>query len=375
MKNKYLSLQRIAHLLVILVLVGYVAYIGKSLLIPLAFGILFAFMLKPVSDKIETLIPYRPLSILLAFLIALIPVLGAISFFSYQFTRVFQDISSITQKLKTGIVSLVEWAQENLNLEITDGRQWLLDNLSTLVDTPIQIIGESLSSSTATVAGLLISALLTFFLLLYRTSFKNFMLSQVRIEERDEANKIMTDIQQVSQKYLFGLLLVILILGILNSVGLWFIGIDYAFFWGFLAAFLAIIPYIGTTLGGIFPFLYAIATTGTFWQPAAVVLLYMSVQSLEGNLITPNVVGSTVKVNPLAAILSLLIGGAFWGISGLILALPLIAILRVVCHHIDALQPVSELLGSELYSRKDIFFEKYDEDRYRLINFLKKEDK
>jgi len=166
------------------------------------------------------------------------------------------------------------------------------------------------------------------------------------------------------------LLLVILILGVLNSLGLWLIGIRYAAFWGFLAACLAIIPYIGTTLGGFLPFIYALATTGTLWQPAAVVLLYSSVQTLEGNFITPNVVGNSVSINPLAAIIFLFIGGMIWGISGLILALPFVAVLKVVMEHITPLRPVSELLSSDLYSDSDKFLEEYDEEQYRISNYF-----
>ena len=112
-----------------------------------------------------------------------------------------------------------------------------------------------------------------------------------------------------------------LILGVLNSFGLWLIGIDYPVFWGFLGAFLAIIPYIGTAIGGLLPFLYALATTSTLWQPMAVIGWFVLVQQIEGNLITPKVLGSSVKVNPFAAIFALFFGGYLWGIPGLILAI------------------------------------------------------
>lgn len=370
MNNTNINLQRIAYLLVILALSTYIVIIAKSLLVPIAFSALFAFLLLPACRKIESWLPYRPGAIVLSMLVALLPVLVAIGLFSYQLTTVLQDMPSISGQLKKGISHLFNLAERYLELDSTSMEEWLRTNLTTILDTPLQLLGNSLTSSTAVLAGVLLTTLFTFFALLYRTALKNFALAQTPKHVREEATHILEQVQHVAQEYLYGLLLVIIILGILNSIGLWIIGINYAVFWGFLAAFLAIIPYIGTTLGGIFPFIYAIATTSTFWQPAAVALLYAGVQALEGNIITPKVVGNSVSINPMAAILSLFAGGLIWGISGLILALPMIAIMKVIMDHITPLQPFSELLGSGLSKKSDIFFEKYDKEEYRFMSYF-----
>lgn len=372
MNQRPISLQRITNALIALVILVYFLIIAKALLIPLAFGLLFALVLLPVCDFFERFIPNRIIAIILTFITVLLPLLGILFFFGYEFVRLVRGIPSIEIQLKEGINNIIDWTQENLNLGVEDLTQWIQQNLTTLIDAPLSFITNSLSSSTTLIAGLVLSALYTFFMLWYRTSFRNFFIYQFGPSTRDEADTLLSDIQRVMQEYLSGLGLVMLILGVLNSTGLWLIGIKYAPFWGFLAAFLAIIPYIGTTLGGILPFLYALATTGTFWQPAAVVLLYFSVQQLEGNVITPKVVGSSVQINPLAAIIALIIGGLIWGIAGLILAIPAIAALRVVLSHIDHFKPLSELLGEHLYSNPGIFEEKYDNDRYRIINFFRK---
>ncbi|MCO6476639.1 MAG: AI-2E family transporter [Phaeodactylibacter sp.] len=370
MSNININLQRIAYLLVILSLGIYILIIGKSLAVPIAFTALFSFLLLPICRKIESWIPYRPGAIILSMLIALLPILTAIGLFSYQLTTVLQDMPSISGQLRKGVSHIFNLAERYLEMDSTSLEEWLRTNLTTILDAPLQLLGNSLTSSTALAAGALLTLLFTFFALLYRTAFKNFALAQTPKAKREEASHVLNQVQHVAQEYLYGLLLVIVILGVLNSLGLWVIGINYAVFWGFLAAFLAIIPYIGTTLGGIFPFIYAIATTSTFWQPAAVVLLYAGVQSLEGNIITPKVVGDSVSINPMAAIFSLFAGGMIWGISGLILALPLVAILKVLMDHITPLQPISELLGSGLSKKSDIFFEKYDKEEYRFLNYF-----
>lgn len=162
------------------------------------------------------------------------------------------------------------------------------------------------------------------------------------------------------------------ILGILNSLGLWFIGITYPAFWGFLAAFLAIIPFVGTFLGGLMTVIYAVATTTSIWQPIAVIGLFSFVQFLEGNVITPKIVGESVKVNPLAIILSLVIGGSIWGVAGLILAVPVIATLKKIMEQVDVTKPFSLLLSSELYQKDELFEEQFNEERFRLGQMFKK---
>ncbi len=359
-------LQSLTYLMILLLLTGYLLLIGRPLLLPIAFAVLFALLLRPLAAFIERFIRQRHAAILISFLAALLPVLGATWLFGVQLISIIRDLPALSRRVTEGLAEAIHWLEQTTQVSMAEGRQWVLDNFSTIVEAPLQFLAGSVSSSTTLLASVLFSVLITFFLLLYRSSFKNFILVQFRPSERDNASEVLDDIQSVVQKYLYGMLLVILILGVLNSTGLWLIGIRYPFFWGFLAAFLAIIPYIGTTLGGTFPFLYALATAGTLWQPAAVVLLYVTVQNIEGNFITPKVVGGSVNINPLVAILSLFFWGLLWGIAGLVLALPIVAVIKVGLSYTDALRPVSVLLSDGLYNKRDEFLERYDGERFRL---------
>ncbi len=369
------SIQRLAYFLIVLTLIILILVVAQNLLMPLVFGFFFSLVLLPICHFFERWLKNRVISILLSFLVVLLPIGGLLAFFGYEFVRLVEGLPSIGRQLREGVMQLLDWSQQNLNLGVDEIRAWLSNNLSNLVDTPLEVIASSLSSSTSILLGAAMTAIYTFFFLLYRTAFKNFFIYQFGRKTRPEAQEILQATQKVAQEYLFGMGLVILILGVLNSLGLWIIGIQYFIFWGFLAALLAIIPYIGTTLGGLLPFLYALATTGTLWQPLAVILFYMGVQQLEGNLITPNVVGSSVKINPLAAIFSLFLGGMIWGIAGLILALPAIAIIRIIFSHIPFLQPVSVLLSADLYDLSNIFSEKYNADKFRLVNFFSRKSR
>lgn len=367
-----LSLQKIAYFLFIVAGMVYIAIVAQAIIVPIIFAILFAFMLIPMSKRFERWTRSRVLGILLSYLVTALPVVAAIAMFSFQFYSVFVDFSLITESLIEGTNDFLRLVEDEVGVERNAGRKWVMDNAADVLDAPVDIISNSLASTTTVVFNLFLILLYSFFFLLYRSSIYNFFLVQFRPTAREVVSSVLNSVQKVSQQYLYGMAMVIIILGLLNSIGLYCIGIGYAFFWGFLAAFLAIIPYIGSTIGGILPFLYAIATTGTMWQPMAVVVLYGTVQAIEGNLITPNVVGSSVNVNPLAAIFSLIVGGTIWGIGGLILALPMVAILRILFAHIPFLKPVGVLLGSDVYKNAEIFFEEYDRAKYRLGSILLK---
>ncbi|MCB0628503.1 MAG: AI-2E family transporter [Saprospiraceae bacterium] len=372
MKNFSPSLQRLAHFLISMTLIVYILIKGQSILVPIAFAALFALMLKPVSNFFERLFSNRVAAIFITFLVALLPVFFLITFFSFQIVTVLGDLSGLMDQLQMGIETIVLWSGENLGLDADQIQEWLTNNFAAVLETPLNFITSSLSSSTVMMTSMLICAIYTFFFLLYRTAFKNFLLTQFDQESRTKARSMIHQAQDLSQRYFYGLLLVMLILGVLNSLGLWLIGIQYPFFWGFLGAVLAIVPYIGTTLGGTFPFIFSLMTTHTWWQPLAVVLLYITIQSIEGNFITPKVVGSSVKINPLAAIIALIIGGALWGIAGLVLALPIVATLRTMFSYFDILKPISELMSVNIFENADAFEKKYDEDRYRLISFFQR---
>ncbi len=372
MKKYIFDFQRLAAILIILIAFVYLLIIGKSIITPIAFSILFGLVLKPLATFIERFVKNRIFSIIITFILVISVLLLAISLFTVQFVYVIQNLPNIADQVKNGVDTLLRYMDTTWGVTIDNSEEWIKQNFSNIIDAPLSIVQGSISTSTSFLAGAFLAFLYTAFFLFYRDSLRNFILYQFYDEQRERGAQLVKDLQQVTQKYLYGLSIVILILGVLNSLGLYFIGIGYAFFWGFLAAFMAIIPYIGTTLGGTLPFLYALATTGTMWQPAAVVALYFTVQQIEGNFITPRIVGSSVNINPFVVIVALIIGGAIWGVAGLILSLPTAALLKVVFSHLPAFEPLGILFSDNLYADREAFEQKYNEDKYRLLEFFRK---
>lgn len=163
-----------------------------------------------------------------------------------------------------------------------------------------------------------------------------------------EIESLVEKVQDVTQNYLVGLLSVIGILAVLNTIGLLIVGLEHAIFFGVFAALLAVIPYIGIIIGALPPLIFALLLGDSILTPVFVIAVFATVQFLEGNFISPKIVGSKVSINPFVAIIALIIGGEIWGVAGMILFVPLIGILRVIFSVIEDLKPYGYLLGNNI---------------------------
>lgn len=339
---------------------------AKFILAPVVFAVFISLLLLPLHRFVNKFLNRTILSASLVVSLVILVLLGLITLFSFQVVEVFQDIPAISDKLKSGLDQIVNWAEERFGFTKSQGLDWIRSNISGLIDAPLNFFGQGLSSSTQFILDAFITFITVFFILSYRSVIKNLILLQFSPKRRSTGRELLQKIQKAVTQYLTGLLIVIGILAILNSLGLWIIGIGYPIFFGSLAALLVIIPYFGTTIGGIIPFLYSMATFTEWWQPVAVVAMYATIQQIEGNLITPNIVGSSVRINFLVAFLALIIGGTIWGLAGIILSLPVIGIFKVICDYIPVLKPLGLLMSNDIIRGYRELSEEWDEDKYRL---------
>lgn len=350
----------VAYSLIVATLSIYILIIGKSLLLPTIFAILFALVLSPITNLIQRYLKNGIISVLLTFLAILIPLIGIVSIFGVQFSDVISSMDSIGGRLDEGLRQVLKWLQDTLGVTIQDPSQLAKENSSNITSFLSSIARNSISSTAGFFTGIGLTIIFLFFFLLYRKGFKGFIMSQIPPSNQEKGIEILHEIKAIIQKYFSGTFFVILILAVLNSLGLWLIGLDYAIFWGCLGAFLAIVPYIGTTIGGILPMLYSLAVADTIWQPIGIFVMYQGIQALEGNIITPKVVGSNVQINPLAAIFAMFFWGMIWGIGGIILAIPITAIIKLILSQSSHLKPISILLGNKI-QKKNIFENSYNE--------------
>lgn len=338
------KLDRIYKVMIILALVITLVVITKDIILPIAFAALFSVVLLPMAKRIEKKTG-RILSIVLV-------LLGAFVLMGLLFWLVISQLTSLVASLpdlETRFYEFINTATDAINqsahISTSEQAQLLKDgvkNMSSYLD--------DLLVSTSYFAYFFIQVPIYIFLfLLYRDRFKDFLLAlrpQSNLKWKDE-------IQSVVRGYISGLTMVVIIAGVLNSIGLLALGIDHAIFFGFLSGALTMIPYVGITIGATLPALLALVTKDSAWYAVGVVAIHAFVQFLEGNFITPKITGSKISINALAAIIALLIGGKIWGIAGMILAVPAVGTLKILLSYSTELKPLVILLGDEKLETKD----------------------
>ena len=353
---------KLASVLVALICLVYILFTLSDIIIPLVFSVLIAILLHPVCSWLERKNIPRIAAILLSILV-LIGVLAVLVFVvSMQLGSLGDELPRITEKAELLLDKTLTMGEQYLNVsrsqQVSEAKKYLINALG----ESREVVFNTLVGTTGAISTFVLIPLYIFFFLLYRDFFRMFVHKAFKSVAVDNLNNVLKKIYDVIQSYLSGLFLVILIVGVLNSIGLLLLGIPHAIFFGFLAGFLILIPYIGILIGSVLPALLAILTMDSPWYAVGAIGIMSFVQFLEGNFITPNIVGSKVSVNPLAAIVALFFGGQLWGISGLILALPITAILKVVFDAIPALEPYGFLLGEPVH---EVAEERAEESRLK----------
>jgi predicted PurR-regulated permease PerM len=347
-ENNHQSLPWYMHataVLLGLILFFYILSIGSTILIPLTFAFVFSLFLYPLCKKLEKNYIPRGFAILICLLIV-VGILYLVFLLIYE--NIVSFSADLPQMQERGVVLISttqKYIEDTFHLTSEKQIEWLKQNFRSFANTGGQLLNGVLNGMTTFIAQFFLIPVYTFFMLLYRNVFRGFLERAFDVAHHEKVGLIIDQIQTVIQKYIVGLFTVVSIIAVLNITGLVGIGIKHAVFFGVFAAFLTIIPYIGIFIGSTLPILYALAMTDSLFYPVAVLIWFQVVQMLEGNVITPNVVGSQVSINPLVAMLALLIGGSIWGVAGMILFVPLTAMVKVIFDNIPALAPVGFLLS------------------------------
>lgn len=317
----------------------------RNLLNPLLTAFILSLALIPVIKKFEALKMPRLLATLLTILIFILLFLLIIAFFSYELGNVEMNTDAWRVKFD-GITGKIQTVLTNL-LGI-DGEQQtalLKQGYASFVRGGAALLNNTLTLTTSFLSSFILCIIALFFFLYYRDFLGSFMYKLVRPKHHKVLTKIGNKTLSVVNSYIFGLSLIIMATAVMNIAGLALLGIPNAILFGTIAAVLTLIPYIGISVGAILPMVFAFFTKDSLWYPLAIMLLFMLVQFIEGNFLTPNIVGRQISINPFAAILALIAGGLLLGIVGVIFALPVTAIMKVIFDEIPALEPFGYLLG------------------------------
>lgn len=333
-------------LFLLIAIVG-ILILGRTLFIPLTIAIFFTFLLYPVSLRLQKWKVPRALAIIVSIIVAMLFFGGLILFFVSQINSFADDLPTLKEKIIEKGNAILSWIEKRTNVTQKEQMDWMKGKVAeTGNKSPAVILGVFTATGTL-IAMIALIPLYIFFLTYFKEKYKQFI-NLVFKEKAHQTLTILRDISSVSRKYLKGILIDVIILTILGSIGYSLLGIQHAVLFAALAALLNIIPYVGATIGSILPVFMAIITKDDMSYALGAFGVALLVQFLDNNFISPLVVGSSVSINPLTAIIVLIAGALIWGIAGMILAIPLTGMLKVICDRVDQLKPYGFLLGEEV---------------------------
>lgn len=339
---------RVAYLGIIGYLTLLLLMTAKTLVAPLAFAVVFSTLVQPIVSRLSRLKLPTIWAVTFTYLLIISLIVAVLIFFSNQIVVLFSEVEDFQQNLNLIADQAVAFVNGFYAIDQIEIAKWLLANKSTLLKELGSVIGNTVYAGSELIGFLSLMLVFSFFISLYQKSLVLFALLAFGNQRQDQVKMILVGIRSVIRNYFQGMLTVMVIIGVLNTIGLSIIGIEYAFLFGFLASFMTIIPYVGTTLGYTVPFLFAlISYPEALWKAIAVVGMTVLIQQLEANFITPNVVGNKVSINAFIAFLALIIGGLIWGIAGMILSIPTIAIVKVILEHVKGGEIYAHLLSQE----------------------------
>ena len=338
---------RLAHILISIICLCYIAIVGQTLIAPLIFAFLFSLLLLPFAVFLEFRFKLpRSMSSLIA-LLSLILAIAAIMFvLGTQLTALAQDWPAFKQQVLDATADLQKWISTTFHVDTEAQISYINESATKAVNTGTTIIGHTLLSVSSVLLFLLFIFLYTFFILLHRRLLLRFIVSLFNEEQSVIVYDIVSQIQYIVKKYIVGLFLQMLIVTGLACLAFWAIGVKYGFLLGLITGIFNLIPYIGIVTALLLAVLITFATATTtkiLFVLVAVIIIHL----VDSNYIMPKIVGSKVKINTLVALLGLVIGEMIWGITGMFLSIPVIAIIKVVFDRVDGLKPWGMVLGED----------------------------
>ena len=325
-------------------------YIAQGIIVPIVFAIIIAILLQPVVDfftrrRINRLISIT-ITLTLTFLV--IAAFGALLF--SQATRFSESWPVLVDKFTLMINDTTLWASEYFDIQPRSIHNWIIKTKGELFNTSGASIGQTLVTLGNGVMVLLLIPVYTFMILYYRPILISFIHKLFAESHQTRVSEIVTQVKTVVQRYLFGLVIEAVIVAALDAAALLALGIDYAILLGIIGALLNLIPYIGGLVAVALPMMIAIATKSTAWYALYVLAAYYFIQLIDNNYLVPYIVSSKVKINALFSIIVVIAGNALWGIPGMFLSIPLLAIVKLIFDHIEPLKPWGFLLGDTMPS-------------------------
>lgn len=333
-------------------LVAFVAilYIAQGIIVPLVFSIIVAILLHPVVNFFVRIGINRILAIVITlFLTSLVLVAFFILIFS-QASQFGESWPILVDKFTETLNRFISDIAGYLELKPQIIHDWITKSKGEFLHFSNDAIGQALLSVGNALMLLLLIPVYIFLILFYHPLLIEFIHRLFKSDNQIQVGEIVSQIKSVIQRYLVGLVIEAVMIASMNTAALLLLGIEYALLIGIIGAILNVIPYIGGLVAVALPMIVALATKSSAWYAFYVLGCYYFIQLIDNNYIVPYIVASKVKINALFSIIVVFVGNAIWGIPGMFLSIPLLAILKLFFDHIEPLKPWGFLLGDSMPS-------------------------
>ncbi|WP_158826004.1 AI-2E family transporter [Mucilaginibacter lacusdianchii] len=351
-------LSRTLRILTLFLLSVVLLYLAAPVLIPLTFGAVLAMLLIPVSRWLENKGLNRVLSSFLSIFFFLILVAALVALLQWQIGDLVKDFSKIEAQLRSLLGQVKDYVYEKFGVSGRQQQQILQEQQSGGMEKAAGIALSTLTSFFGLVVDTVLVMVYVFLFIYFRSHFKNFVLRLVAVENRLTAEKIIYRSTRVTQQYLTGLGMMIVLLWVMYGIGFSIVGIKNAVFFAILCGILEIVPFAGNITGTAITVLIALGQGGNSNLVVGVLITYAIVQFVQTYVLEPLVVGNQVNINPLFTILIIVVGEAVWGIAGMVLAIPVLGMFKVMCDYIEPLKPYGYLIGAQNAKEDKSIFKK-----------------
>ncbi len=339
---------RLAMILVSLIALSYICILGKKIISPLLFSFLFAIVLLPVATFSEKRLRLpRSASSGIAIVLLIVFVSLIVYVVGSQITDLTQDWPMFKSQFEITIDNLHTWIGTNFHINTAKQLKYLHNATDRMLSASTSMIGELVLSLSSILLFLVFVMIDTFFLLFYRRLIMKFLVAVFTEQNSDTVYDIAEQVQNIIRKYILGLLLEMAIVATVCCIAFAIIGIKYAVLLGLITGLFNIIPYIGIFTSLVLSTVLTIGTAAVTTKIVLVIVTIVSIHLIDSNVLLPLIVGSKVKINALITLLGVIIGEMFWGIPGMFLSIPVIAVAKVVFDRIESLKPWGLLLGDE----------------------------
>lgn len=316
----------------------------QEIIVPFAFAGLIAVLLNPVYNRFQKWKFNKIVAIVLTIFIAILVVGGVMFFLSSQMIQFGDMIPQLEKKAMKLLGNLQTWLSTSFGIS-TEKQMSMLDEA---INNSRVYVGRTVNTLFGIISFFVLIPLYIFLLLFYKPLILNFIFEVFEENNSEQVAEILQETKSAVQSYIVGLMIETTIIATLNSVALLILGVQYALLLGVIGAILNLIPYIGGIIAIALPVLISFITKDGYTTPLLIIGAYMVIQFLDNNIIVPRVVSSKVSVNALISILVVLLGGTLWGVSGMFLSIPFVAVLKIIFDRIDELKPWGKLLGDAM---------------------------